>query len=109
MNIYLLSSYSEGTSMTLLEAMASGIPSIVTNVGGNPEIIKDGYNGIVVNNMDDISYANAIKKLLTHHSLREEMCKNARKTFLGNFTASKMASQYNNLYCKLLSHELPST
>ena len=53
MDIFLLTSFSEGTAMTLLEAMASGLPCIATDVGGNPEIVRDGETGFIIQNNDE--------------------------------------------------------
>src|SRR5690554_2911354 len=48
MEVFLLSSHTEGTSMTLLEAMSLGIPAVATNVGGTPEIVADEETGFLV-------------------------------------------------------------
>ncbi len=62
-DIFLLSSLSEGTSMTLLESLSLGIPCIVTDAGGNPEIIQHGVCGLVTPNDDALSFSKAIEKL----------------------------------------------
>ncbi|MDP5132000.1 MAG: glycosyltransferase, partial [Paraglaciecola sp.] len=64
MDIYLLSSHTEGTSMTLLEAMNLGLPCVVTDVGGNPEIVIHGETGLLSPDNDATAFSNNIIKLL---------------------------------------------
>jgi len=97
-DIFLLSSLSEGTSMTLLEAMAFKKPAVVTNVGGNPEIVIDGITGLVTPTKDVIAFAQSIKKLLEQSDLQSELCINALNRFKNNFTAIVMTSQYETNY-----------
>lgn len=66
----------EGTSLTCLESMASGCAVISTNVGGLPDLIQDGYNGLLVS-ADAISIANAIDELICNKELREKLQLNA--------------------------------
>ncbi|NQY35789.1 MAG: glycosyltransferase [Alteromonadaceae bacterium] len=63
MDIFLLSSLSEGTSMTLLEAMSLSKPCVVTDAGGNPEVIINNVNGFVTPNGDQNAFANAIQEI----------------------------------------------
>src|SRR5690606_15548443 len=63
LDLFLLSSFTEGTSMTLLEAMSLGIPAVVTDVGGNPEIIEQGSTGLLTPSDDDRSFADAMLSL----------------------------------------------
>ena len=70
---------SEGTSLSLLEAMGSGCAVISTNVGGLTNIIISGYNGIIVN-IDSESIANGLRKLINNPSLRSKIAKNGYET-----------------------------
>jgi len=97
MDIYLLSSFSEGTSMTLLEAMSLAKPSVVTNAGGNPEVIKNGYNGFVTDNNNDEAFAKAILKLI-NVDVRNEQAKCALSLFNERFSSRKMNQKYADLY-----------
>lgn len=102
MDVFLLSSHTEGTSMTLLEAMSLGIPSVVTNVGGNPEIVTEGENGFLVRSDDEKAFANAMLRLHGDTLLRQQMASNSRKLFTERFSVQKMVDAYSNLYhpCK---------
>jgi glycosyltransferase involved in cell wall biosynthesis len=67
--ISVLPSLSEGTSNTLLESMAAGVPVIATRVGGNPEVIEDGVTGLLVPPRDSAALASAMDRLLEDESL----------------------------------------
>ncbi len=102
MDGFLLSSFTEGTSMTLLEAMSLGIPSVVTRVGGNPEIVIDGVTGLLAENDDEKGFAKAMETLCTDHELRKRLSRNSKDRFHERFTVSRMAEQYQNLYLHIL-------
>lgn len=97
-DIFLLSSLSEGTSMTLLEAMAFKKPSVVTNVGGNPEIIIDGETGLVTPTKNSIAFSQAIEKILGQPALASELCIQAHNRFKDKFTANVMIKDYEKSY-----------
>lgn len=101
MDIFLLSSLSEGTSMTLLEAMSLGKPCVVTKAGGNPEIIKHNHNGLVTKNDDADAFAEAIIKLIEEPDTRNSMQQQATQRFTELFTAEKMAEAYAGLYDRI--------
>lgn len=98
MDIFLLTSFSEGTAMTLLEAMAAGLPCIVTGVGGNPEIVKDGETGFVIPSDDVKVLAEKICMLLKDIDLKKRMGHAGRKRFEERFTVDKMVREYETLY-----------
>jgi len=98
MNIFLLTSFSEGTAMTLLEAMATGLPCIATRVGGNPEIVKDDETGFLIPSDNETVLAEKIIALLADKSMIEKMGKAGRKRFEENFTVEKMVCSYQSMY-----------
>ena len=98
MDIFLLTSYSEGTSMTLLEAMRAGKPCIVTNVGGNPEVILDGKNGIVIESDNSAQLNDAVVKLYKDKSLYSDMSTNTKLRFSDVFTTEKMLDEFSSIY-----------
>ena len=71
--IYVLPSYNEGLPGSVLEAMAAGLPIVSTSVGGIPEAVLNGVNGIIINPGDIKSMSSALFKLCKDGSLREKM------------------------------------
>jgi glycosyltransferase involved in cell wall biosynthesis len=72
-DVYALTSISEAASLTLLEAMACRLPVVVTNVGGNPEIVEHGKHGFLVPRGDDTATARAILELLQNPARAQGM------------------------------------
>ena len=98
MDIFLLPSLSEGTSMTLLEAMAYKKPTIVTNAGGNPEIVDNEVTGIVTTNEAEEELSNAMTRLLNDPDLAIRFGINGYERYIDMFTVDKMILQYETLY-----------
>ncbi|WP_340679159.1 glycosyltransferase [Paraglaciecola sp.] len=105
MDIYLLSSLSEGTSMTLLEAMSLGKPCVVTDAGGNPEIIKNNINGLVTPNNNPDKFSDAIKVLALSKKQRLLFGQSSRQIFAQKFTRGIMFKSYFNLYLNMSNRE----
>jgi len=98
MDIFLLSSLSEGTSMTLLEAMSLSKPCIVTAAGGNPEIIVNGHNGLVTKNDEPDEFSSANLTLINDVAMRKTMAKNAGERFEMLYTENRMCEDYQLIY-----------
>ena len=77
-NIFVLPSFKEGLPLSLVEAMAYGLPAVVTDVGGNSEAVTHGFNGFVVVPDSAEELADAIRDLFRNREKREEMGWNAR-------------------------------
>jgi sugar transferase (PEP-CTERM/EpsH1 system associated) len=98
MDIFLLTSFSEGTAMTLLEAMASSLPCIATDVGGNPEIVRDGETGFIIPSNDEITLAETICTLFGNEELMKKIGNTGRERFEEQFTVEKMVRAYEDMY-----------
>jgi len=102
-NIFVLPSYSEGFSMAVLEAMACGLPVIITGKCNFPEVEKNKA-GIIING-DVNPLAKALDNLLNNPYLCKEMGENGRKLVREKFTWDKIANQMINLYEKIIYKE----
>ena len=98
-DVFVLPSLNEGMSNTVLEAMASGLPVIVTDTGGTKELIND--NGFVVPRADTSALAESIKKLLSEPSGFETMSRRSRELAL-SMGWNKIARMYGNVYGEAL-------
>jgi sugar transferase (PEP-CTERM/EpsH1 system associated) len=98
MDVFVLSSLDEGMSITLLEAMASGLPVVATKVGGNPEIIIDGHTGFLVPAKAPEEMADKITLLLTDKKLAAAFGENGRKRVADYFSIETMARDYESVY-----------
>lgn len=101
LDVFLLTSLSEGTSVSLLEAMASGIAPIVTNVGGNRSIVNDGLNGILIKPKDIAHMTDSITHLLNNEEARILIGQNAVNTVKQYFSKNKMLENYTDIYSNL--------
>lgn len=102
MDVFLLPSFSEGTSMTLLEAMSFSKPSIATRVGGTPEILEDLSTGFLTTSDDTQGLANAMIKLAKDKGLRITYGSNARTRYQSLFKLEFMTANYESLYRRQL-------
>jgi len=98
MDVFVLSSLSEGMSIALLEAMAAGLPVVTTNVGGNPEIVKDNETGFLVPPKNPELLAEKIITLLSDQKLAAAMGEMGRRRAEEYFSINKMARSYEQLY-----------
>jgi len=104
-DIFVLTSLSEGTSISLLEAMASGVPAVVTDVGGNPSIVDDMVNGIIVKTKKIRQIAEAILSLLSNHDQRRQFGLKATNKVRDHFSIDRMVEQYTSIYMELLTRK----
>lgn len=99
---FVMPSYREGFPNTVLEAGAMGLPSIVTDINGSREIIKDGVNGMIVPPQDTERLYNAMKIMLTSKVDREKMAGNARKMIAYRFEQSYVRKCLYDFYDEIL-------
>lgn len=98
--IYLNTSVHEGIPMTILEALAHGLPVIAPAVGGIGEIIENGVDGFLINSRHPRDFAEKCLLLRENKELRERMSRSARCKAEQAFSAERMAESYYRLYCR---------
>ncbi len=96
--LFVLSSRTEGVSLTLLEAMASGLAVVATRVGGNPEVVADGETGLLVPPGDPAALAAAILHLRRQAWERRRMEQAGRSRVERCFDVRRMTAEYERLY-----------
>jgi glycosyltransferase involved in cell wall biosynthesis len=101
--VFVNPSFFENCSISILEAMSSGCAVIASNVGGNPELIQSGKNGLLVPAFDEKAFARGIISLLKDENLNSMIGKEARRTVERNFSSTKCAKDTYNVYKQVLS------
>jgi glycosyltransferase involved in cell wall biosynthesis len=101
LDIYLNTSRHEGLPMSVLEAMASARAVVAAKVGGIPEIITDGEDGLLVEGRRPAEFARRCLELIGSADLRGSIGRSAVKTVSARFSAQRMADNYAGLYRRL--------
>jgi glycosyltransferase involved in cell wall biosynthesis len=96
--LFVLSSISEGVSLTLLEAMATGLAVVATNVGGNSEVVADGETGLLVPPRDPAGLAAAMLRLRRDPVERTRLGQAGRERVEEHFDVRRMVANYEELY-----------
>jgi glycosyltransferase involved in cell wall biosynthesis len=102
LDVYVCTSQTEGLSNVLLEAGACGLPIIATKVGGNPEIVTDGYNGFLVPPAEPEVIAAKALQLSLNSELRGIMGNRGRQRVASQFSITAMVRAHERLYGSLL-------
>ena len=95
--------HDEGLPYAVLEAMASGTPTITTRVGGNPDVITDGQEGLLIDSHDPETVAAAIMALVSDANLLRNMSSAALGRARENYGIDRLSRQFDELYRELLS------
>ena len=91
----------EGLPNAILEAMACGVPTVATDVGGSSEIVTNGFNGFIVSPNSSNQLHSAILKLVNDASLLKNQSKIARERVVRDFSLRKQIEDFQNLYLEL--------
>ena len=102
-DVYVSSSVREGQPVALLEAMAHGLPVVVTDVGASSETVGPGEGGLVVPPGDPAMLADALGRLLDNADLRETLGRGARKRVERHYSVAAVAEMHETAYFELLS------
>lgn len=100
-DMFVFPSLMEGLGSSLLDAMHFGLPIVATNVGGIPEIVEDGVNGLLVSPGNSAQFVAAVERVLADGELRSAM-RNKNREKADAYTAAKMAASYDALYRRML-------
>lgn len=96
-DIFVLPSLHEGLPMGVLEAMSWGLPVVASPVGGIPEVVQDGFNGLLVPPTDIAAIGDALRRLIEDETLRLQMAANARASVEG-FHILRYREQLRRIY-----------
>lgn len=102
--LVVLPTYNDNSPYTILEAMACGIPVVASNVGGIPEIITNGYDGILVNPGSPEALADAIIDLLQDKKLYNQISKREKETITKKFSWETNMPKYLKAYSDAINY-----
>jgi glycosyltransferase involved in cell wall biosynthesis len=97
-DVFALTSVSEAASLTLLEAMATGLPVVVSDVGGNPDLVRAGIDGLLFPRGDAAGLAAAFRRLLTKPGLAAKLGANGRQRTREKYRLEQTIERYWRLY-----------
>lgn len=99
--VFVLPSHAEGLPMSLLEAMAAGCPVVATRVGGIPDLVAHGVNGLLVPPGDAAALAEAVHRVIANPSLAHKLGRAARATVAARFTPERSLERLGQVYAGL--------
>ncbi len=106
MDLFVLPSHSEGVSLAVLEAMAAGLPVIVSAVGGLPEIVRHEETGLLIPPKDSEALAQSLARVLENPGLAQSLGQKAREHVQAQYSLERMAQVVNATYDDLVKRKL---
>ncbi len=104
-DVFVLASLFEGVSLSMLEAMACGMPVVTTNIGGTREVIRDNVDGLLIGPDDVPGLAARLSQALTNPALRQQVGAQARRRVEELYGLAHSSELYGNLYERLALHQ----
>jgi glycosyltransferase involved in cell wall biosynthesis len=101
-DVFILPSYSEGLPLSVIEAMASGVPVVATRVGGIPELVIDGHNGVLVPPGSAKDIASALSRIIGDNVFAARIVAAAKQAVREAFSLQQMRERYASLYRSLI-------
>jgi glycosyltransferase involved in cell wall biosynthesis len=105
LDIVVLTSYNEGTPVSLIEAQAAGKPVVSTNVGGVEDVIIHGENGFLTSVNDVQAFADYVSILIEDKALRDKMGKAGFETVISRYSKERLVNDVKNLYLGFLEKD----
>ena len=108
LNLVVLSSLNEGTPVSLIEAMAAGLPVVATRVGGVSDLVEHGKTGLLVPPKNPVALSEAMKALLGDPDRGRQMGRLARETVYPKYSDAALLDRMDRLYSSMLHASLPA-
>lgn len=103
-DVFVLPSHWEGQPIAILEAMAAGLPVVATTVGANPDVIRNGMDGLLVRPHGPDALSHALQRIIEEPELRERMGASARQRVMDNHSMAVLGRRLTPLYRQAISH-----
>lgn len=103
LNVYIISSLTEGLPITLLETMQARTPIIATKVGGIPDVLSNGQAGILIDSCNPDAIVQAVIKLYNDKELSKQLINKAYHRVIEDFSSKRMAARYSRVYDGLVN------
>jgi glycosyltransferase involved in cell wall biosynthesis len=104
-DIIALTSFNEGTPVSLIEAQASGKPIVSTRVGGIADIVKEGESALLCESSDHVAFGQQLLRLVADDTLRADMSNRGTEYVMEHFSHLRLARDMGDLYHRLLSQK----
>lgn len=101
-DVFLLTSISEGIPLTVIEALAAGVPVVASRVGGLPEMVTEGETGLLAPAGDSAALAAQLLRLIRDRQLRQRLVQQGREAALAKWSERRMHAAYAELYDDLI-------